>query len=65
MANFNKYLQNCLNDLHTQKFYKESNEFKKAIFDTYFREAIEDAYYAGYLDAYKHMQNDRILNFKK
>ena len=30
-----------------KKFYKESNEFKKAIFDTYFREAIEDAYNTG------------------
>jgi len=52
MANFNKYLQDCLDDLHNQKFYKESNEFKKAIFDTYFREAIEDAYNTGYGDAY-------------
>ena len=52
MANFNEYLQNCLDDLHKQKFYKESNEFKKAIFDTYFREAIEDAYNTGYNNAH-------------
>lgn len=52
MANFNKYLKDCLDDLHNQKFYKEANEFKKAIFDTYFREAIEDAYNTGYGDAY-------------
>ena len=51
MANFNEYLQKCLDNLHAQKFYKESNEFKKAIFDTYFREAIEDAYNTGYNNA--------------
>lgn len=48
MLNLNEYFQKCLDDLHKQKFYKESNEFKKAIFDTYFREAIEDAYNRGY-----------------
>ena len=47
MTKFNEYLHNCLNDLHKQKFYKESNEFKKAIFDTYFREAIKDACNTG------------------
>lgn len=52
MANFNEYLHNCLNDLHNQKFYIESNEFKKAIFDTYFKEAIKDAYNTGYNNAH-------------
>lgn len=51
MANFNEYLQSCLDYLHNQKFYKEANEFKKAILDTYFRKTIEEVYNTDFSDA--------------